>query len=68
MEANISLSTEQAAALCKDYLEHHKPRLFSQCWGCVKYSKGIPEKMCFYEPPDNNACSFVNIQYRASKT
>jgi len=45
---------------CKKYREEHKVRLFSQCWGCLKYSKDDPEKMCFFKLPDNDGCKFVN--------
>jgi len=27
---------------------------------CMKYSKGVPEKMCLYNPPDNDGCEKVN--------
>jgi hypothetical protein len=65
METEVSLSLEQAAKLCQACLETHKPRLFSQCWGCLKYSKNNPEKMCFYKPPNNNGCRFVNKLYKS---
>jgi len=63
-EVSASLSLEQAAQLCKDYREKHRVRLFSQCWGCVKYSKENPEKMCLFKPPNNDGCRFVNELYR----
>ena len=54
---------EEAIELCRKYREKQKVRVFSQCWGCVRFSKGNPEKMCFYKPPNNNGCKFVNEQY-----
>jgi hypothetical protein len=60
--SDIKLSLEDAYSYCKKYREEKKVRMFSQCWGCVKFSKGDPKKMCFYDPPDNNACKFVNKQ------
>jgi hypothetical protein len=65
LEGHISLSLEQAHKLCQAYTEKHKVRLFSQCWGCLKYSRDNPEKMCFYDPPDNNGCRFVNELYKS---
>lgn len=65
MESGLSLSLDQAYKLCQEYREKHKVRLFTQCWGCVKYSKEIPEKMCFYKPPDNSGCRFVNTLYKS---
>jgi hypothetical protein len=47
----------------KPKLERHKTRLFSQCWGCLKFSKNKPEKMYFYKPPKNNGCRFINELY-----
>lgn len=60
--SEIKLSLEDAYSYCKGYREEKKVRIFSQCWGCVKFSKGDPKNMCFYKPPDNNACKFVNRQ------
>ena len=51
---------EEAFRLCKQHRDEHSVRLFSQCWGCVKYSKEDPNKMCFYHPPDHRGCRFVN--------
>jgi hypothetical protein len=53
MLSEISIPLETAAELCKAYRDRHGARLFTQCWGCVKYSKGVPEKLCFYNPPNN---------------
>ena len=60
---DISISLEEAFKLCQMYIVKHKAKLFSQCWGCLKFSKSNPEKMCFYKPPDNNGCRFVNKEY-----
>ena len=57
---NNPISLEEAFKLCKKYRDEHKVRLFSQCWGCLKYSKEESTKMCFYNPPDNHGCKFVN--------
>jgi ABC-type uncharacterized transport system YnjBCD substrate-binding protein len=68
MESDVSISLEQAVKLCQTYTEKHKARLFSQCWGCLKFPKGNPEKMCFYKPPDNNGCAFVNRLFKSQST
>jgi len=60
MTSNDPISIQDAYKLCKKYRSEHKVRLFSQCWGCVKYSKEEPTKMCFYNPPNNRGCRFVN--------
>ena len=63
MSANISMSVEKAYEMCKAHREKNRVRMFSQCWGCVKYSKDVPEKMCFYKPPGNDGCKHVNQMY-----
>jgi hypothetical protein len=67
MEPNISISLDQAIDLCRQYLEKHEARLFTQCWGCLKFSYRVPQKMCFYKPPYNNGCRFVNELYKKQK-
>ncbi len=64
MEPEVVFSVDQAYKLCQAYREKHKVRLFTQCWGCVKFSKENPEKMCFYKPPNNAGCKFVNEFYK----
>jgi hypothetical protein len=66
MKSNLAISLEKAFELCKTHRERNGIRLFSQCWGCVKYSNEDPEKMCFYKPPTNDACKFVNRLYESS--
>jgi hypothetical protein len=67
MPSEISIPLERAAELCKAYRDKHGVRLFSQCWGCVKYSKGVPEKLCFYDPPNNDGCKKVNALFEAAR-
>jgi len=38
---------EVALQLCEEIRKEKGVRLFSQCWGCVKFSKNDPAKMCF---------------------
>jgi hypothetical protein len=64
----VSIPFENAVELCRYFREEHKVRMFSQCWGCVRFSKGNPEKMCFYKPPSNNGCRFVNELYERELT
>jgi hypothetical protein len=65
---NVSLSLEQAHELCQAYTSQNKARLFSQCRGCLKYSKNNPEKMCFFNPPAHDGCRFVNNLYTSQKS
>lgn len=63
MPNNTSIPLEKAVELCREHRNKHKVRLLSQCWGCLKYSKEEPAKMCFYNehaPSENRGCKFVN--------
>lgn len=62
--AEVSIPFETAVELCKRFREEHKVRMFSQCWCCVRFSKGSSEKMCFYKPPNSDGCKFVTEQYK----
>ncbi|MCW4003092.1 MAG: hypothetical protein NWE95_04175 [Candidatus Bathyarchaeota archaeon] len=59
----ITVPFDKAVELCKLFREKHKVRMFSQCWGCLRFSNGDSKKMCFYQPPNNRGCKFVNQLY-----
>jgi hypothetical protein len=52
-----------AFKMCKEIRQEKPVRLFSQCWGCLKYSKEDPKKMCFYNPPNNRGCNKINKRF-----
>ena len=65
----LRLDTELGALSPKEggfeaKLIHHPtfvdPARCDLCGDCVKASKGNPEKMCFYKPPDYRGCGLVN--------
>jgi len=58
-----SIPEDIALQICEHIREEKGTRLFSQCWGCVKFSKGDAKKMCFYDPPNNRGCKLVNKLY-----
>jgi hypothetical protein len=66
MPSEIILSLANAFELCKLHREKNGVRMFSQCWGCVRFSKDDPEKMCFYKPPNNDGCKHVNKMFKVS--
>ena len=49
-----------ARQLCAQIRNEKGRRLFSQCWGCLRATKGLEEKMCFHKPPDFRGCGLVN--------
>jgi hypothetical protein len=58
-----AIPEDVALQLCSEIRNEKKVKLFTQCWGCVKFSKGDPAKMCFSSQPGNRDCSIVNKRY-----
>jgi hypothetical protein len=52
-----------ALKLCAEARQEKGVKVLSQCWGCVKFSKGDPVKMCFSSRPDNRGCGIINKRY-----
>jgi hypothetical protein len=67
MTSEISIPLDKAFELCKIHRAKNGARLFSQCWGCVRFSKEAPEKMCFYKLPNNDGCKIVNRLFEESR-
>jgi len=57
-----SIHREKALNICEEIRKEKGVKLFSQCWGCVKFSKNDPDKMCF-SGADNRGCKLVNELY-----
>jgi hypothetical protein len=55
-----------ARQLCARIRSQKASKLFTQCWGCVRATKGVEEKMCFFKPPDFRGCGLVNAQFDSS--
>jgi len=67
-ESIAPIPREVAVRLCAEVSSAKKGKMFTQCWGCWKFSKGDPEKMCF-NGPANRGCQLVNQLYdRSSAT
>jgi len=60
MSNTNSIHLEKAIELFRAHRDKYKVLLFSQCWGCLRFSKEQPSKMCFYNPSENRGCKFVN--------
>jgi len=58
-----AIPKDVALQLCSEIRNEKKVKLFTQCWGCVKFSKGDPAKMCFSSRVDNRGCGIVNKRY-----
>ncbi len=62
-ESIRKIPEDVALMLCKEIREEKPVRLFSQCWGCLKFSKEDAKKMCFYDPPKNRGCNKINKRF-----
>ena len=58
-----AIPEDVALQVCSEIRAEKKVKLFTQCWGCVKFSKGDPAKMCFSSQLDNRGCGIVNKRY-----
>jgi hypothetical protein len=57
----------EALRLCAEIRAANRHKRLSlasaQCWGCIKFSRGDPAKMCLSSKPGNRGCSLVNARY-----
>jgi len=62
---------ETAFKLCAEIREENRSRRFSlarvQCWGCTRYAKEDPDKMCLTSQAGNRGCNLVNKRYEQLK-
>jgi len=62
---------EIALRLCAEIRQENRGKRFSvarmQCWGCTRYAKGDPDKMCFSNRDGNRGCNLVNKRYEQSR-
>ncbi len=66
-ESGDAIPRDAAISLCDEIRMTKEHKLFSQCWGCVKFSKGVFDKMCAASRPDNRGCGLVNARFDDSK-
>jgi hypothetical protein len=57
-----------AFQLCEEIRKEKARKWFTQCWGCVKFSKNDPAKMCFHGQPDYRGCKLINERYSQGKS
>jgi len=63
-EKNLPPIPENVAKqLCEEIRAIKAKKLFTQCWGCVKASKGEFTKMCVAGRNDFRGCGLVNRRY-----
>jgi len=52
-----------ALQLCEEVRKKKASRPFTHCWGCVKFSKGDPAKMCLSSNRGYRGCKLINERY-----
>jgi len=58
-----SIPKEVAMRLCDEIRAEKERKLFTQCWGCVKASKGDFSRMCASSRNDLRGCALVNRRF-----
>jgi hypothetical protein len=62
---------DTALKLCAEIREENLSQRFSlariQCWGCTRYAKGDPDKLCLTSQAGNRGCNPVNKRYAQLK-
>jgi len=58
---------ETALKLCAEIRQENRGKRFSatrmQCWGCTRYAKGNPDKMCLSNREGSRGCNLVDKRY-----
>jgi uncharacterized protein (DUF779 family) len=62
-DSGETIPCDVALQLCSEIRQEKGVKMFSQCWGCVRFSKGDPAKMCFSSRADNRGCGIINKRY-----
>lgn len=59
-----TMPKETALQLCAEIREENRGKWYRfahlQCWGCMTYAKGNPDKMCLGSP---DGCNLINKRY-----
>lgn len=63
MEPLAAIPSEVARELCLAIRAEKAQHLFTQCWGCVRFSKGDERKLCYNSREDLRGCGLINRLY-----
>jgi len=62
-----AIPRETALQLCNEIREENRGKWYRfdhiQCWGCMTYSQGNPDKMCLSSPEGYGGCNLINKRY-----
>jgi len=66
-DAVKAIPKEVALQLCAEIRQEYQGKWYTsaglQCWGCTRFSKGDPAKLCVSGRPDYRGCNLVNARY-----
>lgn len=62
-DTKTAIPKDAALRVCEEIRKEKSGRPFTQCWGCVKFSKGDLSKMCLSATPGYRGCKLVNERY-----
>jgi len=62
-----AIPREVALQLCAEIRQENRGKWYSfarlQCWGCMTYVKGDPDKMCLINQEGYSGCNLINKRY-----
>lgn len=58
-----AIPKDVAFQICEEIRKEKADKWFTQCWGCVRFSKGDPNKMCLNSSPGYRGRNLVNERY-----
>ena len=62
-----AIPKDVALLLCAAIRQDNRGKWYTsawfQCWGCTKFSRGDPDKMCLSNRDGNSGCRLVNKRY-----
>jgi len=66
-----AISKEVALRLCEEVRHENRRKWFSaarwQCWGCVTFTGGNPDKMCLRTKEGYDGCALVNRRHATTR-
>ena len=65
MGPKIAIPPKVAHELCVEIRVDKAQHLFTQCWGCVRFSDGDEARMCYNRRSDLRGCGLVSALYDA---
>jgi hypothetical protein len=62
-----AIPRETALQLCAEVREENRGKWYGlahlQCWGCMTFAKGNPDKMCLSSQEGCSGCNLINKRY-----